>query len=146
MTNLLPRDRIGSGMDLYGTMNAMAMAISPAIGDSVSAPWISSRIRIVDRFRSDDDDYHSVRPWQGGSGIMCSVCQSHAMLLADKNNRGLANSTYYVGLDIGMVLGPIIGGILYGNVDIAKFYPILAITVPMVIVVDVWQGWKGKME
>ena len=77
---------------------------------------------------------------------MCSVCQSHAMLLADKNNRGLANSTYYVGLDIGMALGPIIGGILYGNVDITKFYPILAITIPMVIVVDVWQGWKGKRE
>ncbi len=35
MTNLLPRDRIGSGMDLYGTMNAMAMAISPAIGVSL---------------------------------------------------------------------------------------------------------------
>jgi hypothetical protein len=45
-----------------------------------------------------------------------------------------------------MGLGPIIGGILYGNVDISKFYPILAITVPMELVVDVWQGWKGKRK
>lgn len=30
----------------------------------------------------------------GGYGIMCSVCQSTAILLAGKEKRGLANSTY----------------------------------------------------
>jgi len=35
----------------------------------------------------------------GGYGIMCSVCQSTAILLAGEGRRGLANSTYYVGLD-----------------------------------------------
>lgn len=67
----------------------------------------------------------------GGYGIMCSVCQSTAILLAGKGKRGLANSTYYIGLDLGMSFGPILGGILYGNVDKRLFYPILAITVPL---------------
>lgn len=71
----------------------------------------------------------------GGYGIMCSVCQSKAILLADKEKRGLATSTYYIGFDLGMSLGPIIGGILYGHVDINYFYPCLAITVPLGIVV-----------
>ena len=32
MSNMLPRERIGQGMGLYGTMNALSMAISPSIG------------------------------------------------------------------------------------------------------------------
>ena len=71
----------------------------------------------------------------GGYGIMCSVCQSTAILLAGSGKRGLANSTYYIGLDLGMALGPILGGVLYGAVAIDLFYPILAVTVPVGIVV-----------
>ena len=66
----------------------------------------------------------------GGYGIMCSVCQSTAILLAGEESRGLANSTYYIGLDLGMALGPVIGGFLYGHVDRALFYPFFLITVP----------------
>ena len=32
MSDLLPRDRIGSGMGMYGTMNALSMAVGPAVG------------------------------------------------------------------------------------------------------------------
>jgi len=71
----------------------------------------------------------------GGYGIMSSVCQSTAILLAGEGKRGLANSTYYVGLDLGMTLGPVIGGVLYGNIDLAFFYPFLLITVPIGAVV-----------
>ena len=71
----------------------------------------------------------------GGYGIMCSVCQTKAILLAGEGKRGLANSTYYVGLDLGMALGPIIGGLLYGNVNIKYFYPFLAAMIPVGIVV-----------
>jgi predicted MFS family arabinose efflux permease len=71
----------------------------------------------------------------GGYGIMCSVCQSTAILLAGEEKRGLANSTYYIGLDSGMALGPIIGGMLYGNVDIHYFYPFLLATVPLGVLV-----------
>ena len=35
MSNLLPREKIGSGMGVYGTMNALAMAVAPSIGVSV---------------------------------------------------------------------------------------------------------------
>lgn len=71
----------------------------------------------------------------GGYGIMCSVCQSTAILIAGKERRGLANSTYYIGLDLGMALGPFIGGLLYGNVALPMFYPALLVTVPVGIVV-----------
>lgn len=63
----------------------------------------------------------------GGYGIMCSVAQSTAILFAEEGKSGLANSTYYVGLDIGMALGPIFGGVLYGNLDVRMFYPVLSV-------------------
>lgn len=73
----------------------------------------------------------------GGYGIMCSVCQSTALLLAGPEKRGLANGTYYVGMDIGMAAGPMIGGFLYGNVPGEWFYPCMIITIPMILVVYV---------
>ena len=71
----------------------------------------------------------------GGYGIMCSVCQSTAILLAGKGRRGLANSTYYIGLDLGMTLGPVLGGLLYGNLNLTLFYPVLLLTVPLALLV-----------
>ena len=71
----------------------------------------------------------------GGYGRMCSICQSTAILLAGKEKRGLANSTYYIGLDLGMALGPAIGGFLFGNLNLSLFYPALLLTVPLAIIV-----------
>lgn len=79
----------------------------------------------------------------GGYGIMCSVCQSTAILLAGPEKRGLANSTYYVGLDLGMTLGPMIGGFLYGNVSLGLFYPTLLLIVPAVLLV--WTAAHKKI-
>lgn len=76
----------------------------------------------------------------GGYGIMCSVCQSTAILLAGKEKRGLANSTYYIGMDLGMTFGPVIGGFLFGHLPIGLFYPVLLLTVPMVVVVYALAG------
>jgi MFS family permease len=70
-------------------------------------------------------------------GIMCSVCQSTAILIAGPGGRGLANSTYYMGMDMAMSLGPVLGGILYGNLDIALFYPVLGLTIPVCAVLAV---------
>ena len=70
-----------------------------------------------------------------GYGMMCSICQSTAILLAGKEKRGLANSTYYIGLDLGMALGPAIGGFLFGNLNLSLFYPALLLTVPLAIIV-----------
>ena len=38
MANMLPKEKIGSGMGIFGTMNALSMAIAPSIGI-----WISER-------------------------------------------------------------------------------------------------------
>ena len=80
----------------------------------------------------------------GGYGIMCSVSQSAAILLAGSEKRGIANSTYYVGLDLGAALGAIIGGVLYGAADIRLFYPILLIC--PVLCVAVYFIFRKKLE
>lgn len=251
MSNMLPKEKIGSGMGFYGTMNALGMAVAPAIGVSVYQRFgyrtafcialaFSAAIILVIRFTGDRGDpvreekknkekpqlqlvdikvmpialiimlfaipycatqsflvtYAEVQdlhitvsmffpsyavvlivlrlslrnlfdklPFRvflltscgcellaillltvmrsnvtmllasaflaGGYGIMSSVCQSTAMLLAGKEKRGLANSTYYIGLDLGMTLGPMIGGALYGALDIRWFYPALMVTMPL---------------
>lgn len=251
MSNLLPEDKIGSGMGIYGTMNALGMAVAPAIGVSlyqklgyrpafVAAALFSAAIAVIIQFVQNKGEpsaasagvhkklelidvkvipiaviimlfsipycatqsflvtyidarnlpvtvslffplYAAIllllrltmrnlfdkKPFSffivlssasaflsisvlavmrhnfsmffaavfmaGGYGIMCSVCQSTAILLAGKEKRGLANSTYYIGLDLGMALGPIIGGLLYEHLDIRFFYPVLALTVPLAL-------------
>ena len=75
----------------------------------------------------------------GSYGIMCSVCQALAIVVATGGKRGLANSTYYIGIDLGMALGPVCGGILYGAVPIAWFYPALLLDLPLAAVVY-WYG------
>ena len=251
MSNLLPENKIGSGMGIYGTMNALGMAVAPAIGVSlyqklgyrpafVVAALFSAAIAVIIQFVQNKGEpsaasagvhkklelidvkvipiaviimlfsipycatqsflvtyidarnlpvtvslffplYAAIllllrltmrnlfdkKPFSffivlssvsaflsisvlavmrhnfsmffaavfmaGGYGIMCSVCQSTAILLAGKEKRGLANSTYYIGLDLGMAFGPIIGGLLYEHLDIRFFYPVLALTVPLAL-------------
>ena len=81
-----------------------------------------------------------------GYGIMSSVCQSTAILLAGREKRGLANSTYYIGLDLGMTLGPMIGGALYGWLDIGWFYPVLMVTMPLAGVVYIVAGRRMRKK
>lgn len=66
-----------------------------------------------------------------GFGVMVSVSQSTALLLAPMKAQGLANATYYLGSDIGMSLGPIIGGILPTVFPLRFFYPIMLVIVPL---------------
>lgn len=249
MSNMLPKEKVGSGMGVYGTMNALGMALAPAIGVSVYQRFgyrtafvialvFSAAIMIVIQFIGDKGEPEETLPEEkkhfelidvrvipisfiimlfaipycatqsflvtytevrkltvtvsmffpfyavvliilrltlrnlfdklpfgvflgascvceliailllavmrnnvmmflaaaflaGGYGIMSSVCQSTAILLAGKEKRGLANSTYYIGLDLGMTLGPMIGGALYGGLDIRLFYPVLMVTMPL---------------
>lgn len=254
MSNLLPRDKIGSGMGLYGTMNALSMALAPAVGVKlyqhvgyraafalaavfavvtmllvrmvedqggptqtradakgtpiqladrnvipvaliimlfalpycatqsfllrytesrglavavglffpvyagallvlrlslkslfdrlpfgvfVAAGSVSAALSLLGLARMEGNGLLllSAVLMAGGYGIMCSVCQSHALLLAGEGRRGLANSTYYIGLDLGMALGPLFGGLLYGHLPIQQFYPMLLLTVPACLVV-----------
>lgn len=71
----------------------------------------------------------------GGYGIMCSACQAGAVRIAGKEHAGLANSTYYMGLDLGMASGPMIGGALIESLGMPALYPALAVCVPMAVTV-----------
>lgn len=64
----------------------------------------------------------------GGFGIMCSESQAAAMMMVDNAKRGLANSTYLIGLDSGMALGPMVGDLLYSHAPAGCFYPWLMVT------------------
>ena len=79
----------------------------------------------------------------GSYGIMCSVCQSSAMLAAGPENRGLANSTYYIGFDLGMMLGPVFGGLLFGHAPLGMFYPALSLAVPAAAAVYIIAARRG---
>ena len=71
----------------------------------------------------------------GAYGMMRSVTQARAVLIAGKARSGMANTTYYAGIDLGMFLGPLIGGFLYGGLPIIWFYPALLLTMPVAWIV-----------
>ena len=63
----------------------------------------------------------------GGYGLMCSVSQTAAITLAGEGKRGLGTSTFYIGLDLGMMFGPILAGFFYGQFGMSTFYPSMLI-------------------
>ena len=63
----------------------------------------------------------------GSYGIMYSVSQSAIAAVAPADQRGIAMGTYYLGLDVGSAIGPIVGGFLYGHIDLRLFYPLLCV-------------------
>lgn len=70
-----------------------------------------------------------------GYGLIYSVCQSTAMMLAPKSERGLASSTFFLGLDVGMTLGPIIGGIIDSTMPEKYFYPVMLVIIPLILII-----------
>lgn len=70
-----------------------------------------------------------------GYGLIYSVCQSTAMMLAPKSERGLASSTFFLGLDVGMTLGPIIGGIIDSTMPEKYFYPVMLFIIPLILII-----------
>ena len=70
-----------------------------------------------------------------GYGITYSVCQSTALMLAPQGQRGLASSTFFLGLDIGMTLGPILGGLIDEYLPLKAFYPVMLIIVPVIFII-----------
>ena len=64
-------------------------------------------------------------------GMMSSVTQAEAVVIAGKERSGIANSTYYIGIDLGMSLGPMLGGLFYGSLPITWFYPLFIIAMPV---------------
>lgn len=70
-----------------------------------------------------------------GYGIIYSVLQSTALLLAPINEQGMASSTFYLGLDIGMSFGPIIMGFINDWLPVKYFYPVQLLLLPLMILV-----------
>ncbi|KRM20163.1 multidrug transport protein [Ligilactobacillus hayakitensis DSM 18933 = JCM 14209] len=70
-----------------------------------------------------------------GYGVIYSVLQSTALLLAPVEEQGIASSTFYLGADIGMALGPIVGGFVTHNLGAAAFYPSMMIIIPLIIII-----------
>ena len=87
MSNMLPKDKIGSGMGFYGTMNALAMAVAPAIGVSVYQRFgyrtafcialaFSIAIIIVIQFIKDKGEPESLQPKYCRSHLLSCCLQS----------------------------------------------------------------------
>ena len=70
-----------------------------------------------------------------GYGVIYSVNQSTALMLAPIEEQGLASSTFYLGLDIGMAAGPMIGGVTAQNLAPDYFYPVLLVIVPIILII-----------
>lgn len=70
-----------------------------------------------------------------GYGIIYSVLQATALLLAPISEQGLASATFYLGLDVGMAFGPILSGFIDSALPIEWFYPVELVLIPLVIIV-----------
>lgn len=70
-----------------------------------------------------------------GYGTIYSVCQSTAMMLAPASDRGLASATFFLGIDIGMSLGPIIGGLIDSFLPVADFYLVMLVIIPVILLI-----------
>ncbi|MBW3088225.1 MFS transporter [Bifidobacterium sp. 82T24] len=80
----------------------------------------------------------------GSYGLMNSVAQSSAVRLGGAGHSGQANATFYIGLDLGMALGPMIGGMLYARVDIQWFFPVMLVVVPLAVIVYLAFGRRAE--
>lgn len=68
-------------------------------------------------------------------GVMSSVTQSKMIEFAGIEHSGQANSTYYIAVDFGMIIGPFITGLIYGSAGIDRIYPILVAIIPAAMIV-----------
>lgn len=70
-----------------------------------------------------------------GYGLIYSVCQSTAMMLAPAEERGLASSTFFLGLDVGMTLGPVLGGVIDSTLPVKYFYSVMLVIIPLILII-----------
>ena len=73
-------------------------------------------------------------------GMMQPVCQAAGIRSVSADRHGVANCTYYIGLDIGLAFGPTLSGALYGAVGEEKLFLVLAaVPVLSLAVLAVWR-------
>lgn len=79
-----------------------------------------------------------------GYGLIYSVLQSTAMLLAPMSQQGLASATFFLGLDIGMLSGPMIGGWIDETLPVKYFYYPELILIPLILIV--YAIWHKRLN
>ena len=79
-----------------------------------------------------------------GYGIIYSVLQSTALLLAPIEEQGLASSTLYLGLDVAMSFGPMISGVVDSILPVKYFYWVDLVLVPLMLVV--YFIWRKRLN
>ena len=79
-----------------------------------------------------------------GYGIIYSVLQSTALLLAPIEEQGLASATFYLGLDIAMAFGPMISGVIDSVLPIEWCYPVVLVLIPVILVV--YFVWRKRLN
>ena len=79
-----------------------------------------------------------------GYGIIYSVLQSTALLLAPIEEQGLASAPFYLGLDIAMAFGPMISGVIDSVLPIEWFYPVELVLIPVILVV--YFVWRKRLN
>ena len=79
-----------------------------------------------------------------GYGIIYSVLQSTALLLAPIEEQGLASSTFYLGLDVAMSFGPMISGVVDSILPVKYFYWVDLVLVPLMLVV--YFIWRKRLN
>lgn len=67
-------------------------------------------------------------------GLMSSVAQASAVRLAGAGHGGQANATYYVSIDLGMSMGPIVGGLLYAWLPVQWLFAALMAFMPAAVI------------
>ena len=79
-----------------------------------------------------------------GYGVIYSVLQSTALLLAPIEEQGLASSTFYLGLDVAMSFGPMISGVVDSVLPVKYFYWVDLVLVPLMLVV--YFIWRKRLN
>lgn len=62
-----------------------------------------------------------------GYGLLNSVSLATCMKMVRPEQQGIASSTYYIGLDLGLMLGPVLGGQIYQLFGSANMFLILSL-------------------
>ncbi|WP_142352020.1 MFS transporter, partial [Staphylococcus haemolyticus] len=82
-----------------------------------------------------------------GYGNLSSSMQAIAIKVSPTNNYGIATSTYFIGLDIGIGFGPSLLGLFSGFISYTEVYIIMAIVAALCTVLYfIVHGRKVKTQ
>ena len=128
VTDIVPMQRMGEGLGLYGLSMALSTAIAPALGllimnklgfihlfIAVAAAGLLAlliSITIKDRSYSLSVQPLKINQLFESFGAVQPSLQTMAMRTVPPQRRGAASSTFFVAFDLGIALGGLLSGIL----------------------------------